>query len=57
MRFLVDECLHESLVQLAHAAGLEATHLGETGRLRGCEKIADRSLTLAVLKEIHRVYE
>ncbi len=27
MRFLIDECLHESLVGLAHAAGFEATHV------------------------------
>jgi len=35
MRFLIDECLHESLVGLAHAAGFEATHvnyLGLSGR-------------------------
>ena len=27
MRFLIDECLHESLVSLAHSAGFEATHV------------------------------
>lgn len=27
MRFLIDECLHESLVGVAHAAGFEATHV------------------------------
>jgi predicted nuclease of predicted toxin-antitoxin system len=35
MRFLIDECLHESLVGVAHGAGFEATHvnhLGLTGR-------------------------
>jgi predicted nuclease of predicted toxin-antitoxin system len=26
MRFLIDECLHESLVGVAHAAGFEALH-------------------------------
>ena len=30
MRFLIDECLHESLVGLAHAAGIEATHVALT---------------------------
>ena len=35
MRFLIDECLHESLVGVAHGAGLEATyvnHLGLSGK-------------------------
>jgi predicted nuclease of predicted toxin-antitoxin system len=35
MRFLIDECLHESLVGLARAAGFEAMHvtyLGLSGR-------------------------
>lgn len=31
MRFLVDECLHESLVGVAHAAGFEATHVNHLG--------------------------
>jgi predicted nuclease of predicted toxin-antitoxin system len=31
MRFLIDECLHESLVGLAHAAGSEATHVNHLG--------------------------
>jgi predicted nuclease of predicted toxin-antitoxin system len=31
MRFLVDECLHESLVSVAHAAGFEATHVNHLG--------------------------
>jgi predicted nuclease of predicted toxin-antitoxin system len=31
MRFLIDECLHESLVALAHAAGFEATHVNYLG--------------------------
>jgi predicted nuclease of predicted toxin-antitoxin system len=34
MRFLVDECLHESLVGVAHGAGFEATHVNHLG-LRG----------------------
>ncbi|MBS1830837.1 MAG: DUF5615 family PIN-like protein [Acidobacteria bacterium] len=35
MRFLIDECLHESLCGVAHAAGFEASpvnHLGLSGR-------------------------
>jgi len=35
MRFLIDECLHESLAELAHAAVLEATHVNRLG-LSGC---------------------
>ena len=31
MRFLVDECLHESLVGVAHATGFEATHVNHLG--------------------------
>jgi predicted nuclease of predicted toxin-antitoxin system len=31
MRLLVDECLHESLVGLAHAAGFEASHVNHLG--------------------------
>ena len=31
MRFLIDECLHESLVGLAHAAGFEAAHVNHLG--------------------------
>jgi predicted nuclease of predicted toxin-antitoxin system len=27
MRFLIDECLHKSLVGVAHATGLEAMHV------------------------------
>ena len=27
MRFLIDECLHESLIAVAHGAGFEATHV------------------------------
>jgi hypothetical protein len=31
MRLLIDPCLHESLVGLAHAAGFEATHVNYLG--------------------------
>jgi predicted nuclease of predicted toxin-antitoxin system len=31
MRFLIDDCLHESLVGLAHASGCEATHVNHLG--------------------------
>jgi hypothetical protein len=31
MRFLIDECLHESLVGVAHDAGFEATHINHLG--------------------------
>jgi predicted nuclease of predicted toxin-antitoxin system len=31
LRFLIDECLHESLVGLAHTAGFEATHVNHLG--------------------------
>jgi predicted nuclease of predicted toxin-antitoxin system len=31
MRFLIDECLHESLVRVAHAAGFEAVHVNHLG--------------------------
>jgi predicted nuclease of predicted toxin-antitoxin system len=31
MRFLVDECLHESLVGVTHAAGFEAAHVNHLG--------------------------
>ena len=31
MRFLIDECLHESLVEIAHTAGFEATHVNHLG--------------------------
>ncbi len=31
MRFLIDECLHASLVELAHAAGFQATHINHLG--------------------------
>ena len=31
MRFLIDECLHESLAGVAHDAGFEATHVNHLG--------------------------
>jgi len=31
MRFLIDECLHESLVGVAHGAGFEANHVNHLG--------------------------
>jgi predicted nuclease of predicted toxin-antitoxin system len=31
LKFLIDECLHESLVVLAHTAGFEATHVNHLG--------------------------
>ena len=31
MRFLIDECLHESLVGVAHDAGFEANHVNHLG--------------------------
>lgn len=31
MRFLIDECLHQSLLDAAHAAGFEATHVNHLG--------------------------
>ena len=31
MRLLVDECLHESLVRVAHAVGFDATHVNHLG--------------------------
>jgi len=31
VRFLIDECLHRSLVDLAQAAGFEATHVNHLG--------------------------
>ena len=31
MRLLIDECLHESLVGVAHRAGFEATHVKHLG--------------------------
>jgi predicted nuclease of predicted toxin-antitoxin system len=31
MKFLIDECLHKSLVGVAHASGFEATHVNHLG--------------------------
>ena len=31
MRFLIDECLHESLVGVAHSAGFDAMHVNHLG--------------------------
>jgi len=31
VRFLIDECLHESLVGVAHGAGFEAIHVNHLG--------------------------
>ena len=31
MRFLIDKCLHESLVGVAHGAGLDAIHVNHLG--------------------------
>jgi predicted nuclease of predicted toxin-antitoxin system len=31
VRFLIDECLHESLVGVAHGEGFEATHVNHLG--------------------------
>jgi predicted nuclease of predicted toxin-antitoxin system len=31
MRFLIDECLHESLVEVAHTAGHDAMHVNHLG--------------------------
>ena len=31
MRFLIDECLHQSLVEVAHTAGFDAAHVNHLG--------------------------
>jgi predicted nuclease of predicted toxin-antitoxin system len=31
MRFLIDECLHEPLIGVAHGGGFEATHVNHLG--------------------------
>lgn len=31
MKFLIDECLHESLIGVAHGAGFEAAHVNHLG--------------------------
>jgi len=45
MRFLIDECLHESLVGVARGAGFEAAHVNHLG-LSGKPdwELADRSV-------------
>jgi predicted nuclease of predicted toxin-antitoxin system len=47
VRFLIDECLHESLVGVAHAAGFEATHVNHLG-LSG---EPDRALAERIIKD------
>jgi predicted nuclease of predicted toxin-antitoxin system len=47
MRFLIDECLHESLVRVAHAAGFEAMHVNYLG-LSGQP---DRALAERIVKD------
>ena len=47
MRFPIDECLHESLAGLAHAAGFEATHVNHLG-LSGQP---DRALAERIFKD------
>jgi predicted nuclease of predicted toxin-antitoxin system len=51
MRFLIDECLHTSLVKVAHEAGFAAFHVSHVG-LSGlkdwqlCEKVIQDEYTL-----------
>lgn len=46
MRFLIDECLHESLVGVAHSAGFEATHVNHLGMSGKPDwELADRIVT------------
>jgi predicted nuclease of predicted toxin-antitoxin system len=51
MKFLIDECLHQSLVGVAQSAGFEATHVNHLG-LNGqpdwalAERVADDEFTL-----------
>jgi predicted nuclease of predicted toxin-antitoxin system len=47
MKFLVDECLHESLTSIAHDAGFEAMHVNHLG-LSGQ---ADWKLAERIIKE------
>jgi predicted nuclease of predicted toxin-antitoxin system len=47
MRFLIDECLHESLVGIAHTNGLDATHVNHLG-LSG---ESDRKLVERIMKD------
>lgn len=57
MRFLVDECLHESLVGVAHGAGFEAAHVNHQG-LSGkpdwelAERIVEDELTFVTNNRI-----
>ncbi|HEV2691208.1 MAG TPA: DUF5615 family PIN-like protein [Bryobacteraceae bacterium] len=46
MRFLIDECLHKSLVDLTHAAGFEATHQPSRP-----ERQPDWALTERIIKD------
>lgn len=47
MRFLIDECLHESLAGVAHGAGFEAIHVNHLGL---CGK-PDRELAERIVKD------
>jgi hypothetical protein len=50
MRFLIDECLHESLVGVAHAAGYEATHVNHLGLAASpTERWPSESLQMSLL--------
>lgn len=44
-RFLIDECLHESLTEVAHAAGYGANHVNHIG----CKGIKDWELMDLIL--------
>jgi predicted nuclease of predicted toxin-antitoxin system len=45
MRLLIDECLHKSLVEIAHAAGLQAIHVNHLGLSGKPDRVlADRIL-------------
>ncbi len=46
MRFLIDECLHESLVGVAHGAGFDAIHVNHLGLSGKPDRdLADRVIT------------
>ncbi len=47
MRFLIDECLHTSLVEVANEAGYEAYHVV----YRGWAEFEDRELRPIILRE------
>lgn len=47
MRFLIDECLHTSLTEVAHKAGHEAHHVS----WRGWSGLEDRSLRELAVRE------